>query len=350
MNEFVLSNYAKILKRYYSTCISNEELLNDLFFSISGPIDLKNKKNKEPYTVSKGNASDLMNRKVSVPVDIKKESLKISLTEIENYFIDIFKKTDSSKTSELITDIKALYSNKKDVNYNPVLQAFFDECSIIPNKFLARTFIQCLQNENSLFVKNIVLDRGNGKLIVDTGDIIELAFDSNINCEEKIIVIPVDADFTMKVDDLNDKENKLISPNSIHGQRINKSKEYSNNIEESINSYIKKHKILKVIGSIIPYKINNTMFYLLAISKLDKNNNAHSSEDELKKAIISLINYYDKNGQGYPMYMPLLGTGLSRVGLTNKNSLALIKKICRENKEKINGEITIVIYKKDIKN
>ena len=59
-----------------------------------------------------------------------------------------------------------------------------------------------------------------------------------------------------------------------------------------------------------------------------------------------LIKYYDKFGQGAPMYIPLMGTKKSRADITHEQSLRLIKS-CILNRNKIIGDFNIVVYNGD---
>lgn len=52
-------------------------------------------------------------------------------------------------------------------------------------------------------------------------------------------------------------------------------------------------------------------------------------------------------GQGYELYLPLLGSGLSRANLSHKKSLQTIEAVLQLHNEKIHGEINVVIYHKD---
>ena len=92
---------------------------------------------------------------------------------------------------------------------------------------------------------------------------------------------------------------------------------------------------------------NNVEFFLLALSEFDENNKAQSSKDEVIKSLRSLLEFYDVNGQGYQMYITLMGTGRSRAGLTHHDSLQTITSLFSLYSEKIHGDINIVIYKKD---
>lgn len=347
MNDYVISNYAKIIRKY--ACYrSDEECLNDLVNLIADPLKIEDREG-EPYSLTKGDVSDIMNRKENVPKVIKEGAIKVDFQSVADGFEDILLKISEDKVPSLVKEIQALYSNKNDSNYSLAIEKSFNKYIKKPNVFLTNTFLQCLSYENKINYEKIYYEKGNGKLSINAGDILKISFNQKEIENEKIVVIPVDADFTMKVEGLDDKENKLISPNSIHGKWLKKMKILNKNTESYIDSYIEQHKILKQKGSIIPLKLNNTLFYLLAISKLDENNNAHCNKEELKKAIVSLLDYYDKNGQGYPMFIPLLGTGLSRTGLTHKESIELIKDTCMDNTDKINGEITIIVYRNDIK-
>lgn len=56
-----------------------------------------------------------------------------------------------------------------------------------------------------------------------------------------------------------------------------------------------------------------------------------------------MLEFYDCKGQGYELYLPLVGTGRSRAGLSYQESYNLIKKVLLENEGQIQGHITIVV-------
>jgi len=60
-------------------------------------------------------------------------------------------------------------------------------------------------------------------------------------------------------------------------------------------------------------------------------------------SIIKMISYYDQKGQGYDLYLPLIGTGMSRANLSYQESYDLIISILLDNKNRISGNINIVI-------
>lgn len=82
---------------------------------------------------------------------------------------------------------------------------------------------------------------------------------------------------------------------------------------------------------------------MLAVSSFDKNNVARSSAENIKKALIKLLEFYDVNGQGYDLYIPLIGTGRSRAGLSLQDAYNLITTVLKDNKDKIYGNIHVVL-------
>ena len=60
-----------------------------------------------------------------------------------------------------------------------------------------------------------------------------------------------------------------------------------------------------------------------------------------------MLDYYNKKGQGESLYLPLLGTGISRANISHEQSLKYIKYTVLSTDEKINGCITVIVYTKD---
>ncbi len=86
---------------------------------------------------------------------------------------------------------------------------------------------------------------------------------------------------------------------------------------------------------------------MFANSEYDKDNIAHTSTDDLALCIKSLVNFYDHRGQGHKLIIPLMGTNLSRVGLSHDDSLRVITSLFQLYGDKIHGEVDVVIYKGD---
>lgn len=205
---------------------------------------------------------------------------------------------------------------------------------------------------------------GKNKVLAFYGDLFRIISKN----EKKIIVIPVNDTFETIVDDDLSKNKPLVSLTTIHGQWI----QYMNNkgIDSStLNEMIKTNivdrnlKPLKIyndneksrgnkesysLGTISTIKgENNTTFYLLAISIFDDNNKATLSRRNIRNCVDELIDFYDINGQGYPIYIPLFGTGRSRADLTHQQAFKAIKSAVLTNEKAIHGTLNIVVYKKD---
>ena len=216
--------------------------------------------------------------------------------------------------------------------------------------------------------KRLLWTTGDGRVTVCYSDIMKLSFPKK-KTVKKIVVIPVNTCFDTIVDEnisLYDKP--LVSPTTVHGLWIKNMVKHGFNINDidiaidksislrGINPVKELSRQEKKRGKLKCYENgtiavvegkNNVEFYLLALSEFDENNKAQSSKDEVFKSLRSLLEFYDVNGQGYQMYITLMGTGRSRAGLTHHDSLQTITSLFSLYSEKIHGDINIVIYKKD---
>lgn len=223
---------------------------------------------------------------------------------------------------------------------------------------------------NYTFLKktNTVWQNGSGKIILRYGDIIKTAF-SKRNKKDKIIVIPVNTSFDTIVDeDISSVDKPLVSPKSIHGQWLNNiinSNKTIKQLDIDIEEQFQKRNILpinnlplqeKARGKIAIFKQGTIIslkgekkshFFLLALSEFDSNNSAYCSKENFIECIKSLIDFYNKHSQGFEIYIPIMGTSLSRVGLSHQESLNIIKSLFLLYSDTIKGTVNIVVYNKD---
>ncbi len=68
---------------------------------------------------------------------------------------------------------------------------------------------------------------------------------------------------------------------------------------------------------------------------------------QFRECVDKLLDFYDETGQSIPIYVPLMGTGPSRAGLSHENSLNIIKSCVLTSEEKINGSVNIVVFNGD---
>lgn len=189
-------------------------------------------------------------------------------------------------------------------------------------------------------------------------------FDNEIvtnNSEQKHIVINVNRCFDTIVN------NELISETTLHGkvfkdlyyERKYDEKSLQDAIDNALrdSNYDSVQEKDKPQGNIKRYEIGTVAkiddsrtkdYYLLAMSTFDKNLNAHTTKQDFVLAIQRLIEYCDKNSQGFPVVMPLLGSGLSRTGLNSYSDiLRYIIDSLRLNKDIINCDYHIYLLPKD---
>ena len=79
------------------------------------------------------------------------------------------------------------------------------------------------------------------------------------------------------------------------------------------------------------------------VFRMDENGNAQSSPADVRQALASLVDFYDKHGQGYPLCIPLVGTGLSRARMSVKESFETIRDVFTANRERVHGCVSIVV-------
>lgn len=214
--------------------------------------------------------------------------------------------------------------------------------------------------------KKVICQSLSGTILVRYADLLKEGFDLRRK-QERLYVIPVNSSFDTVVDaDISLCDKPLISPNTLHGKWIKKMSEHQINPQnidnaicicfnkqkktprETLQSKENGKKEVYDLGTVAIVKgVGANTFLLLALTDLDENNNAHVSIENLEKAIKSLIDFYDEHGQGYELVVPLMGTNFSRTGLTHEDSLKIISAMFQIYKNKIHGDVSIVIHKAD---
>ena len=200
------------------------------------------------------------------------------------------------------------------------------------------------------------------KLNIIFGDIWEKSI---INSESRTnIVISFNRCFDTKVDDA------LISLSYLHGElvkRLISSGKYDENtLNAAIESSLSRFKNEKATYELIQNKksgykkrypvgtvadvtgVNNEHYFCLGLSKFNQLT-AELDKKEYISAISSLVEQIIELSQGYPVYLPLIGTGRANIGIDNKMALDTIIHIILLYRATINCDINIVL-KKELKN
>ena len=209
--------------------------------------------------------------------------------------------------------------------------------------------------------KKKVADGYNGKgVYLLYGDL----FDPKIvKGEKRYIGFAVNRCFDTIVDD------DLISATSVHGIAFNKL--YSQNLhtpqslDAAIQGAIKGNPAFTMVaqadkpkGNLKRYEVgayaNLTIdsklnYLLLGLTWFNSNLNAKSSKKDYVLAIQKMIETFDMEAQGYPVLIPIIGTGRSHTDLTENEALEYMIEAIKINQEKVTSDIYIVVYE-DAKN
>lgn len=207
------------------------------------------------------------------------------------------------------------------------------------------TFNNCVNIYTTPRGKNIYVKYGN---LLDKSII--------SNDEKNIVVIPVNRCFDVIAND------ELVSKTSIHGQCLDLLIPDKYSIE-GLNRIIQEQLDIEKIdfdfvnkldkpqgnlrrypaGTIVQIQYNNIIYYFLALSYFDSDLHANTSEEEYNNAINSLLKYYSVHSQGYPIAIPLIGSGASN---TNKNQVDILNylvSLLKLNNSYINSDIHIIV-------
>lgn len=345
-----LAGYIKCLKRHaLNKKISDEEFLNAVLapYIIAGKID--NKKDSEIY-FDKSRTSLILNRHEDVPMALRKALNIIDIhIRTEENFEDFIKDYLEPK------EIPAIISETVEmIEADPLItekESLIDKKDII-REFLADTLIECIKLKNDGFdPEGEILRNGAYCVKVAYKDIFKYAFRKRSK-EKNIVVIPVDTEFhTHVIRKYEKRELSEVSATSIHGQFLTRWEQSGEDIN-ILPQRIKESLKIKAdsngrypLGTIATIENDTTIFYLIAISEFDENNNAHSTKEEIIYCIDQLSLFYDKHGDGYNLYIPLMGTGKSRAAVSLQESYDILVDCYKRDIARIQGNIHIVIHK-----
>ena len=213
------------------------------------------------------------------------------------------------------------------------------------------------------YKKKRILNEPSQTITLQYGNLWDFAFPKRSK-NQRIIVVNVNTTFDTVIDPPG-VDKPLVSEGTIHGQWIKQMENRGIEIDKIDSEIEKSLQIQRAVPSSVLSnktrgKCNNypkgtiawctykdTIFYLLALSEFDESNNAHNSFEELRETIETLIDFIDKNGQGIDVYMPLMGTGLSRTkSIDSEIALELLKSELIINKDKLHGSVNVVVYER----
>lgn len=173
------------------------------------------------------------------------------------------------------------------------------------------------------------------------------------------IVIPVNRCFDMHLD------NQIVSAETLHGKMLKRLYASRTYTEGSLNMILEeKLKSIKFeqvtlqekpkgkqkrypVGTCVKIPgIKNENYLLVALSSFDEDEHARTSMAEYSVALQKMIESCNDESQGYPIVVPIVGAGLSRIKKNQYDILRYMISIFRINKEEINSDIHIVVHEK----
>ena len=346
-----IGEWLKLMKPHVKC--SYVKLLNDAMLCIVDTCDLKMRNGLDPLYFDKSYTSKIVNNHINLPPNLVKAAKnKELLPEFIENFSGFYKKHINE---DRVSELRYLFANQimNDSSFSESEKN--DLLSITDNKeFIVSLMIKTMLTNNITTINKAtsIWNRGNSYIQVITGDIFKYAFSSRRK-RKTIVVIPVNTKFDTHLSTMLEKStNPVVSGETLHGEwllRLKKRNMKTDDVKQRIKENLSIHRFScntdgeYPIGTNATVVYGNTCFYLLAISIFDENNHANSCPQYIEEAIDKLLSFYDYNGQGYELYIPLLGTGRSRAGLSYQEAFDLIKRKLIEKASSVHGRINIVI-------
>lgn len=206
-----------------------------------------------------------------------------------------------------------------------------------------------------------VLDGQNGKAVyVVYGSL----FDKNIvkkTDKRRSICFAVNRCFDTIVD------NQLISEKTLHGKAFKELYKDGVYTPETLNDAIQSSIIhsakstmlsrnQKPAGNLKRYEVGtgadlaiseSLHFFLIGIGRMDANLRNSAENGEYCLAIQKMIEFFDSFSQGFPVLMPIVGAGLTRLGQDSKDLLKYLIQSLAINKSHLHSDIYIVLREED---
>ena len=331
---------------------SNEKFLNDMLSCIVETGNILDH-NGELFYFDKTYTSKIINNHASIPPKIRETAMdeKLLSAILQKFSLFYENHINYKKTDDMRKTLSDILSTDTDFTHSDKIELLSESDNMY---FLFRLMMKTLfiKNVTAISSGSIIWKKGNSYIQASYGDIFKYAF-SNKRKRKNIVVIPVNTRFdTHLTTKLENAVYPMISSVTIHGEwllRVEKQKWRIEDIPARIQNdlrcrgYICNENEEYPIGTIAVVDVGNTCFYLLAISNFDEHNQAKSTPNYIEQAVNSLLDFYNSNGQGYEMYIPLLGTGRSRAGMSFQESFDLIKQEALNREDSFHGKITIVI-------
>lgn len=360
-----LSSFTRTAKLYaLDSSITDESFLNALLEPIVQAGNVKAKMGVE-FRLDKSRTSKILSGKADVPKQLKKPLGRIDIEEkVAECFGPFLEECfDADCFGEFQRSIAGLLSDNQEETKK--LRGQLEMLGDDPQAYFARCLIETIKVSNlAPSTKALLWQSGTGSFAVEVGDLLDKGF-GRAKKQRGIVVVPVNTRFDTEITWQHEGLSApLVSATSIHGQWLNrmfKSGESPETIKLRINNDLNERGICGMderthdgtthaeheLGTIAMIENAKAVFYLLAISSFDSRNNAQSTPGTIARSLDRLFEHYDLHGQGLDMYLPLLGTGMSRAHLNHDDSFALIRGAIERNRCRIHGKVTLMVRPDD---
>lgn len=172
--------------------------------------------------------------------------------------------------------------------------------------------------------KKISLSFGNHRVVVEEADLFK---------GKGVIVIPVNEYFDTQVDDV------VIDHNTLHGMFVDRyvrvhergqlDTEISRQLQDLGNGRENPNRDMGKttkypLGTCVQLEFEGNVYVLFALTKFDKTQHAHVDSEKIHNIILKLLKYLSRMDCNKPIFMPVFGTGKSRLGRTTQRMLLFL--------------------------
>lgn len=209
--------------------------------------------------------------------------------------------------------------------------------------------------------KRVLASYGNHSIVAMYGDILSISKKDNV---KPVVIIPVNSAFDYIVEDDLTTKNPIVSANSLHGKFIKKltnlNPEKMNQLGQEIQRNIQslglvKHCLTNKRGNQDTYSLGTHIFIerddctymLFALTAFDENNEVIYESLSTFSRLVNQLCLDVNSCQGRPVYIPVMGVGLSGFCLDHKNAYSLIKEAFLSKRLTLISDVTIIIYDDD---
>ena len=223
-------------------------------------------------------------------------------------------------------------------------------CSIVSTICCLYSVKECVLTSSSKY--SVYVQYGN----IYSPSVVSDGYDGRIN-----LVIPVNRCFDTIIDD------NLISHQTQHGRvmqelydsRLYTPKTLNLALERALEKYEVENTLTVAekpegnlkryeVGTVAELQVSDKLtYFFLGLSKINSMLQANTTKAEYAAAIQKLIEYCNQRSQGYPVVMPIIGTGLSRTNIDIADTLKFMINAFKINRDIINCDFHIVVWEGD---